>query len=63
MIYEVMKHYKIDKNQTPLFLLGRSFGGLIATNLVGLNADVCHEMFSGIILIAPFFDLFEKGSL
>ena len=33
LIFEVIKKFKIDQQNTPMFLFGRSFGGLIATKL------------------------------
>jgi alpha-beta hydrolase superfamily lysophospholipase len=53
MIFEVIKKFKINQQTTPMFLLGRSFGGLIATNMAA--SPVGKAMFKGVCVITPFY--------
>ena len=55
MIYEAIKKYKIDQQNTPLFLFGRSFGGLLATNMG--NTSIGQAMFTGVCLLTPYYRL------
>lgn len=58
MIYEAIKKYKIDQQKTPLFLFGRSFGGLIATNMV--STPIGQAMFTGMCLLTPYYRLWTE---
>lgn len=50
-IYTAIRQYGIDQEKTPLFLIGKSFGGLLSFNL-SLRFP---SMFKGMALIVPFF--------
>ena len=54
LILEACKKYEIDHLKTPLFLLGRSFGGLLSTMMIG--SEIGRKMFAGAILISPFYN-------
>mmetsp|Transcript_5737 Transcript_5737/g.4096 ORF Transcript_5737/g.4096 Transcript_5737/m.4096 type:complete len:90 (+) Transcript_5737:521-790(+) len=51
MILTAIKKFKINCQTTPLFLLGRSYGGLLATHMI----NAFPGMFKGLILITPFY--------
>ena len=53
LIETACSKYDIDHNETPLFLFGRSLGGLIASNMI-CTEPRC-EMFAGAILLSPFY--------
>lgn len=55
LIFEAIKKFKINQQKTPLFLFGRSFGGLIATNMT--DSILCQSMFTGICLLTPYYRL------
>lgn len=57
-IFEVIKKFKINQQKTPIFLLGRSFGGLIATNMAA--TPVGQAMFSGLSLLTPYYRLWTE---
>ena len=52
-IFEAIKQYKIDQQKTPMFLFGRSFGGLLVTNMSA--QPLASSMFSGVVSYVPFF--------
>lgn len=58
LIFEVIKKFQINQQKTPLFLMGRSFGGLLATNMG--NTTIGKAMFSGVILLTPYYRLFTE---
>jgi len=58
MVFEACKKFKINQQNTPMFLYGRSFGGLLATNMA--NTTIGKAMFSGVILLTPFYRLFTE---
>ena len=58
MIFEACKKFKINQQRTPIYLLARSFGGLIATNM--LNTTIGRSMITGVILLTPFYRLFTE---
>lgn len=58
LIFEATKKYKIDQQRTPIFLFGRSFGGLIATNMA--NTTIGKAMFAGVMLLTPYYRLFTE---
>ena len=58
MIFEACKKYKINQQRTPIYLFARSFGALIATNM--LNTTLGRSMISGIVLLSPFYRLFTE---
>ena len=41
-----------------MFLFGRSFGGMMATNMA--NTLIGKSMFKGVILLSPFYRLFTE---
>ena len=41
-----------------MFLFGRSFGGLLATNMA--NTTIGKAMFSGVVLLTPYYRLFTE---
>ena len=57
-IFEVIKKFKINQQTTPILLLGRSFGGLIATNMAA--QAVGKAMFAGMSLITPYYHLWTE---
>ena len=52
-IFEAIKKYKIDQQKTPMFLFGRSFGGLLASNMAA--EPIAKPMFSGVVAFEPFY--------
>ena len=58
LIFESCKKFKIDQQRTPIFLFGRSFGGLLATNMANTTIGKC--MFSGVVLLTPYYRLFTE---
>ena len=58
MIHEAIKKYKIDQQKTPLFLYGRSMGGMIATNMMATSLG--SKMFKALSLLTPFYRLHDK---
>jgi len=57
MVFEAIKKFKINQQKTPMFILGFSLGGLIATHM--MNSVMGRNMFSGLITIAPFYNDYE----
>ena len=57
-IFESIKKFRINQQTTPLFLMGRSFGGLLITNMA--NTLVGKSMFKGVVLITPYYRLFTE---
>jgi alpha-beta hydrolase superfamily lysophospholipase len=58
LIFEAIKRFKIDQQKTPVFLFGRSFGGLIATNMsVGIISE---SIFTGVALLTPYYRLWTE---
>ena len=55
LIHEAIKTYKIDQQKVPLFLYGRSMGGMIATNM--MNTSLGSKMFRALFALTPFFRL------
>ena len=55
MVFEACKKFKINQQRTPMFLLGRSFGGLIATNMA--NTLLGRSLIKGVILLTPYYRL------
>ena len=53
MIFETCKKYQINQQTTPIFIYGRSFGGLIAAHM--MDTEIGRSMFTGVILLSPFF--------
>jgi alpha-beta hydrolase superfamily lysophospholipase len=58
LIFQVLKKYKIDQQKTPIFLMGRSFGGLIATNMA--QTLIGQKMFKALALITPYYRLYNE---
>ena len=58
MIFEAKKKFKINAQKTPIYLFGRSFGGLLATNMA--NTTIGQSLFSGVILLSPYYRLFTE---
>lgn len=58
LIFEACKKFKINQQRTPIFLFGRSFGGLIATNMA--NTTIGKAMFAGVCLLTPYYRLFTE---
>lgn len=58
LVFESIKKFQINQQKTPIFLMGRSFGGLIATNLA--NTTIGRALFSGVILLTPYYRLFTE---
>ena len=58
LIFEAIKKFDIDQQKTPLYLFGRSHGGLIATNMAATYLG--KQMFSGICLLTPFYRLYKE---
>jgi pimeloyl-ACP methyl ester carboxylesterase len=58
LIFEAIKTYKIDQQKTPLFLLGRSFGAMLTTNLA--NSPIAAKMFTGVGLLQPYYRLYTE---
>jgi len=58
MIFEACKKFKINQQKTPLFLFGRSFGGLLASNMA--NTLIGRSMFAGVVLLTPYYRLFTE---
>ena len=55
-IFEACRRDKINVQKTPLFLCGRSFGGLVATKMAATT--IGRKLFRAIILLSPFFKSF-----
>jgi alpha-beta hydrolase superfamily lysophospholipase len=51
MVFRAIQQYKINLQEVPLFLYGKSFGGLMSFNL-SLRYP---QLFSGLALLVPFF--------
>ena len=58
LIFEACKQFRINQQKTPIFLFGRSFGGLIATNMA--NTTIGRAMFAGVCLLTPYYRLFTE---
>lgn len=58
LIFEACRKFKINQQKTPIFLWGRSFGGLIATNMA--NTTIGKAMFAGVCLLTPYYRLFTE---
>ena len=58
MVFEACKKFKINQQRTPMFLYGRSFGGLLATNMA--NTTIGKAMFKGVVLLTPYYRLFTE---
>lgn len=58
MVFEACKKFKINQQHTPVFLFGRSFGGLLASNMA--NSLIGKSMFSGVVLLTPYYRLFTE---
>lgn len=58
LIFEACKKFKVNQQRTPIFLFGRSFGGLIATNMA--NSTIGRAMFAGVCLLTPYYRLFTE---
>jgi len=52
-IFEAIKKFKINQQKTPMFLFGRSFGGLLATNMS--TSPIASAMFSGACVLTPYY--------
>ena len=57
LIFEAVKKYKINAQKTPVFLFGRSFGGLLATNM---SVEPASKMFSGVATLTPYYRLYME---
>ena len=57
MIFEVLKKYKVNQQTTPIFVMGRSFGGLIAAQMA--DTEIGRSMFNGVIHLSPFFKAYN----
>lgn len=57
-MFQVIKKYEVDQQKIPLFLCGRSFGGLIAFNMA--SSFVGQKMFKALGLITPYFRLHNE---
>jgi len=57
-IFEACKKFKINQQRTPMFLFGRSFGGLLATNMA--NTVIGKSMISGVLLLTPYYRLYTE---
>lgn len=57
-IFEVIKKFKINQQKTPIFVFGRSFGGLVATNMAA--SPVGKAMFAGLSLLTPYYHLWTE---
>lgn len=55
-IFKAVEKYKIDLQKIPIFLVGKSLGGLISYNM---SAHM-PSMFRGLGLIVPFFRHYEN---
>ena len=53
LIFEACKRYNINQQTMPIFLYGRSFGGLIATKMAA--STIGKSMFRGVVLLSPFY--------
>ena len=53
LIFEAIKKYGIDQQKTPMFLFGRSFGGLLATNMA--TGPIASSMFAGACVLTPYY--------
>ena len=58
LIFEACKKFRINQQRTPIYLFGRSFGGLIATNMA--NTTIGRKMFDGVVLLTPYYRLFTE---
>ena len=58
LIFEACKKFQINQQSTPIYLWGRSYGGLIATNMA--NSTIGRRMFAGIVNLTPFYRLFTE---
>ena len=58
LVFEACKQFAIDQQRTPLYLFGRSFGGLLATNMA--NSLLGKSMFAGVVLLTPYYRLFTE---
>ena len=58
LVFEACKKFKINAQRTPLYLWGRSFGGLLVTNMA--NTVVGRSMISGVILLTPYYRLYTE---
>ena len=58
LIFEAVKRFKINQQKTPIFLMGRSFGGLIATNMS--HGIIAESLFSGVCLLTPYYRLWTE---
>jgi len=58
MIFEACKVFLIDQQKTPIFLFGRSFGGLLATNMA--NDFLGKSMLTGVCLLTPYYRLWTE---
>ena len=53
LIFEAIKQFKINQQKTPIFLFGRSFGGLLATNMA--NGPIASNLFTGVATLTPYY--------
>ena len=58
LVFEACKKFRINQQRTPIYLFGRSFGGLIATNMA--NTTIGRSMFAGVVLLTPYYRLFTE---
>ena len=58
LIFEACKKFRINQQRTPIYLFGRSFGGLVATNMA--NTTIGRRMFAGVVLLTPYYRLFTE---
>jgi pimeloyl-ACP methyl ester carboxylesterase len=56
MIFEVMKKYKIDPSKTNVVIMGRSFGGMTATNMA--MTTIGRALFKALVVIAPCYETY-----
>lgn len=59
LIFEACRRDNIDPKQTPIFLFGRSFGGLIAIKMAATT--IGQSMFRGVVLSVPFFGSYNRA--
>lgn len=53
LIFEACRQDQIDQQKTPIYLYGRSFGGLIAAKMAATT--IGRSMFRGVVFLTPFF--------
>lgn len=58
LVFEACKKFNINQQHTPMFLFGRSFGGLLISNMA--NTVIGRSMFAGVLLLTPFYRLYTE---